>query len=136
LASEDMSAKYDWLSWGRIAMAFLKSRPLLVIAFGLFPIAVGFRALGSYTANRWALPVALILALTAITLCAIIYFIHDLKVSLPIRVLGSGAWLLTACWLILFSEYRIPSWTGVIPLGSVVIWWMAWRGRSDPPWFR
>ncbi len=121
---------------GRIALAFFRSRPLLVIAFGLFPIALGFRALGSFTANRWALPTALFLALTGITLCAIIFFIHDLKASLPIRLLGSGAWLLTASWLILFSEYRIPSWTAVVPLGGIGTWWLAWRGRSDPPWFR
>lgn len=121
---------------GPTALGLLKSRTLLLVAFALFPLALGLRALGSYTDNRWALPTALILALTGITLCAIIFFIHDLKVSLPIRLLGSGAWLLTASWLILFSQYRIPGWTAVIALGGIGIWWLAWRGRSDPPWFR
>ena len=121
---------------GAVALALLKSRPLLVVAFALFPIALGLRALGSYTNNSWALPIALILGPTGITLCAIIFFIHDLKVSLPIRLLGSGMWILTASWLILFTEYPIPSWTAVIPLGAIGIWLLAWRGRSDPPWFR
>lgn len=121
---------------GPIALAFLKSRPLLLVAFALFPIALGLRALGSYTDNSWALPTALVLALTGFTLCAIIFFIHDLKVSLPIRLLGSGIWLLTASWLVLFSEFGIPAWTAVIPLVGIGIWWLAWRGRSDPPWFR
>lgn len=121
---------------GHIALAFLKSRLMLVIAFALFPTALGFRALGFFTANRWALPTALVLVLAGITLCAVIFFIHDLKVALPIRLLGSGAWLLTASWLILFSAHRIPSWTAVIPLGGIGIWWLAWRDRSDPPWFR
>lgn len=121
---------------GPIALAFLKSRLLLFVAFALFPIALGLRAFGSFTDNRWALPTALGLALAGITLCAIIFFIHDLKVSLPIRLLGSGVWILIASWLILFSEYLIPRWTAVIPLGGIGIWLLAWRGRSDPPWFR
>ncbi len=121
---------------GPIALAFLKSRLPLVVAFALFPIALGLMALGSFTDNRWALPTALGLALAGITLCAIVFFIHDLKVSLPIRLLGSGVWILTGSWLILFSEYLIPRWTAVIPLGGIGIYLLAWRGRSDPPWFR